>query len=120
MNGQYTQVLVVNRGAFGHQTPPFFAAYSQREPSNGLVKQLRQGSKRRLGSPQPRSRRRGSVFFSNQFANRFAVIDEVLWSSRLIGDCRVADVDAEPVVKRGEDFLIVDRAILRDFTKSVR
>lgn len=48
------------------------------------------------------------------------MIDEVLWSSSLIGDRGVSDINPETVVERGEDFLIVDRAILRDFAKSVR
>ena len=61
-----------------------------------------------------------SVFFSNQFPNRVAVIDKVLRPSRLIRDCGVADIDAEPVVKRGEDFLIVDRPILRHFAQAIR
>ncbi len=57
---------------------------------------------------------------SNQFADRFPMIDQILRTPRLIGNRRVAHVDAQSVIKRGEHFLIVDRAELRDFAQTIR
>lgn len=48
------------------------------------------------------------------------MIDQILRSTGLIGDRRIADVDAQPVVECGEDLLVVDRTILWDFAQAVR
>lgn len=95
--------------------------FPRRRRFGSQFQQPRQVSAIGPASPQRGSWRRVSIcIFSNQLPNRVAVIDEVLRPSRLIGDRGVSDINPETVVERVEDFLIVDRAILRDFAKSVR
>lgn len=47
------------------------------------------------------------------------MVDEILRSPGLVGDRGGAHVDAKLTVERGEDLLIVDGAILRDFTQAI-
>lgn len=48
---------------------------------------------------------------SQQLANRRAVLEEVLRAAVVVGQLRRARVDAELVVKRGEELLEMDRPV---------
>ena len=54
-----------------------------------------------------------------EFADRFAVVDEVLGAAGVVGDRRAGNVDAQLAIKGREDLLEVDRSVLGDFAQSV-
>ena len=56
--------------------------------------------------------RRNSAAVLTEFANRSPVgFHKIAWPTIQIGDLDLVHVDAQPLIKGGEDFLDVDRAI---------
>ena len=47
------------------------------------------------------------------------MIDQLLRPTRLVGNRRVPEVEPQPVVERGEDFLIMAWAIVRHCAPSI-